>query len=320
MTIDRPVLAGLLAALAAALVASGWQLASRHGLTASALGPLDLAVLRYGIPALLLAPLWRAQQRGGPAVPRATPLLLVAGGGLPFGLLVLAGARWAPASHMGIFMAGSLPLFTALGARLAHGQRIGGARLFGLALIALGIALFGAHGFRGGAQAWRGDLLFLAAAALWAVHSLAFARCGLTAWQGAALVNGWSAVLLLPLWAAAGAPRLFGAPWSALALQAVAQGLVAGLLGLVVYLAAVARLGAARASLSAALVPVLTTFGAAAWMREPVTGAALLALALVVPGIALASGALPRAGPPRALTALRRAGAARSRRRRPPAA
>jgi drug/metabolite transporter (DMT)-like permease len=55
---------------------------------------------------------------------------------------------------------------------------------------------------------------------------------------------------------------------------------------------AVARLGAARASLSAALVPVLTTLGAAWWMNEPVTGAVLLALALVVPGVVLASGAV----------------------------
>jgi drug/metabolite transporter (DMT)-like permease len=65
-------------------------------------------------------------------------------------------------------------------------------------------------------------------------------------------------------------------------------------LGLVVYMVAVARLGAPRASLSAALVPMLTTLGAAAWMNEPITGAVLLALALVVPGIVLASGAVWR--------------------------
>jgi drug/metabolite transporter (DMT)-like permease len=224
--------------------------------------------------------------------------LLVIGGGLPFGLLVLAGAQWAPASHMGIFMAGSLPLFTAIGARLQGGQeghmghKIGGMRLLGLGCIALGMALFAAGSFRSGSLDWRGDLLFLAAAMLWAAHSLAFARCGLTPWQGAAFVNGWSALLLLPLVAIAGAPRLLSAPWADIALQAAGQGVGAGLLGLVVYMVAVARLGAARASLSAALVPVLTTLGAAWWMNEPVTGAVLLALALVVPGVVLASGAV----------------------------
>ncbi|MET3382857.1 DMT family transporter [Variovorax paradoxus] len=288
---DRNLSAGLLAALAAAFIGSAWQLVSRHGVTTT-LGPMELALMRYGIPALLLWPLWFGSKR---IAPKASPLvlaLLVIGGGLPFGLLVLAGAQWAPASHMGIFMAGSLPLFTAIGAWLHKRQKVEGLRLVGLACIAIGMALFAAGSFRGGSLDWRGDLLFLAAAMLWAVHSLAFAHCGLTPWQGAAFVNGWSALMLLPVMLIAGAPRLLSAPWPDVALQATTQGVGAGVLGLVVYMMAVARLGAPRASLSAALVPVLTTLGAAAWMNEPITGAVLLALALVVPGIVLASGAV----------------------------
>ena len=287
---DRNLFAGLLAALAAAVIGSAWQLVSRHGVTTT-LGPMELALMRYGIPALLLAPLWFGKKRRiAPKASRVALVLLVAGGGLPFGLLVLAGAQWAPASHMGIFMAGSLPLFTAIGAWLHKGQKVEGIRLAGLACIAIGMALFAAGSFRGGSLDWRGDLLFLTAAMLWAVHSLAFAHCRLTPWQGAAFVNGWSALLLLPVLSTVGAPRLLSAPWPDVALQAATQGVVAGLLGLVVYMAAVVRLGAPRASLSAALVPVLTTLGAAACMNEPVTGAVLLALALVVPGIVLASG------------------------------
>lgn len=299
---DRTLSTGLLAALAAALVGSAWQLVSRHGVTTT-LGPMELALMRYGIPALLLAPLWFGIRRIAPKAPRLARVLLVAGGGLPFGLLVLAGAQWAPASHMGIFMAGSLPLFTALGAWLHKGQKVGGIRLLGLGCIALGMALFAAGSFSGGSLDWRGDLLFLAAAMLWAMHSLAFAHCGLTPWQGAAFVNGWSALLLLPVLALAGAPRLLTAPWADVALQATAQGVVAGLLGLVVYMVAVARLGASRASLSAAAVPVLTTLGAAYWMGEPITGAVLAALALVVPGIVLASGAV-RVGAKRSLPSM----------------
>ncbi|MBN8752638.1 MULTISPECIES: DMT family transporter [Variovorax] len=282
---------GVLAALAAALIGSAWQLASRHGVTTT-LGPMELVLLRYGIPALLLAPLWLGKGLIPPKAPRLALVLLVIGGGLPFGLLVLAGARWAPASHMGILMASSLPLFTAIGAWLHKRQKVGGIRLLGLGCIAAGIALFAAESFRGGSLDWRGNLLFLAAAVLWTVHSLAFAHCGFTPWQGAAFVNGWSSLLLLPLLVTVGAPRLLTAPWTDVALQAAMQGVVAGLLGLVAYLLAVERLGAARASLSAALVPVLTTLGAAAWMNEPITNEVLLALSLVVPGIVLASGAV----------------------------
>ena len=286
---DRNLPIGLFAVLAAALVGSAWQLISRHGVTTT-LGPLDIALLRYGIPALLLCPFLFGQHRVVAKAPRMALALLVIGGGLPFGLLVLAGAQWAPASHMGIFMAGSLPLFTAIGARIHKGEKVQGVRLAGLCCIAIGMALFAVGSFQPGSLSWRGDLLFLAAAMLWAVYSLAFGHCGLTPWQGAAFVNGWSTLLLLPLLWFTGTPRLLGAPWPDVALQAVGQGVVAGVLGLVAYAAAISHLGAARASLSAAAVPVLTTLGAASFMGEPITAAVLLALTLVVPGIVLASG------------------------------
>ena len=280
---------GLLAALAAALIGSGWQIVSRHGVTTS-LGPVELAVLRYGVPALVLMPLWC--RRGG--LPSGLPVgrlaLLVLGGGLPFGLVVLAGAQWAPAAHMGIFMAGCMPLFVNLGGRLVHGERLGGARALGLLLMALGVAVLGLGVWRGGLGAWRGDLLFVLAAVLWAAYTLAFRGCGLSAWQGAALVNLGSAVLLLPVLLVWGAPRLLSAPWADVALQALGQGVVAGLLGLVAYTVAITRLGAGRAALSAALVPVFTALGAAGLLGEAPEPGAWVALALVVPGVVLASG------------------------------
>ncbi|MDP9892674.1 drug/metabolite transporter (DMT)-like permease [Variovorax boronicumulans] len=286
---DRNLPIGFFAALAAALVGSAWQLISRHGVTTT-LGPLDIALLRYGIPALLLCPFLFGKAPSSPKAPRMALVLLVLGGGLPFGLLVLAGAQWAPASHMGVFLAGSLPLFTAMGARIHKREKVQGLRLIGLCCIALGMALFAVGSFRPGSLIWQGDLLFLAAAMLWAVYSLAFGHCGLTPWQGAAFVNGWSTLLLLPLLWFTGMPRLLGAPWPDVALQAVGQGVVAGTLGLVIYAVAISHLGAARASLSAAAVPVLTTLGAAFFMGEPITAAVVMALALVVPGIVLASG------------------------------
>ncbi|WP_082608112.1 DMT family transporter [Acidovorax sp. Root219] len=282
---------GWLAALAAALIGSGWQLASRHGVTTT-LGPVELAVLRYAIPALVLAPLW-LRRCGWPAgLSYRRCALLVLCGGLPFGLVVLAGARWAPAAHMGIFVAGSLPVFTALGGWLVSGERPAPSRLLGLALIVAGMAAFGAAGWRTVEGAWRGDLLFLLAALLWSVYTLAFRSSGLTPWQGAAVVNLGSALLLLPVLLVAGAPRLLSAPWSDVAWQALGQGVAAGLLGLAVYSVAIARLGPARAALSAALVPLLTAAGGAWLLAEPVSGALLTAVLLVVPGLALGSGAL----------------------------
>ena len=278
---------GVLAALSAALIGSVWQLASRHGVTTS-LGPLELAVLRYGIPAIVLLPLLCKAGFLPQTLPWPQLLLLVATGGLPFGWIVTQGAQWAPAAHIGVFTSGSVPLFTALGGWLLTGQALGRWRVVGLALILTGLAAFGLADIAILGSTWRGDALFMIAAMLWAVHSLAFQRSGLSPWHGVALFNFWSAVLLIPVVAVFGAPKLMTAPWPEVAFQALGQGVLAGLLGLVTYMAAIARLGAARASLLAALVPLLTALGAAALLNEPLSASKLVAIALVMCGVALA--------------------------------
>lgn len=292
---NRNLVIGLLAALAAALIGSGWQIASRHGVTTT-LGPLEIAVLRYGVPAVVLLPLLFQTGLLPTGLPRRRLVLLVLGGGLPFGLLVLAGVQWAPAAHMGVFGGGSVPLFTALGARLAYGERISGLRQAGLLLIVGGMAVFGASSLADAAQTWRGDLLFILAAMVWAIYTLAFRNSSLTPWQGAAVINAWSSLLLLPVLLVVGVPKLLTAPWADVAWQAMGQGVAAGLLGLVTYMIAIARLGAARASLSAAVVPLSTALGAAWLLGEPLGAGTLVASALVACGVALASGALGRRG------------------------
>jgi drug/metabolite transporter (DMT)-like permease len=280
---------GFLAALAAALTGAIWQITTRYGVTTT-LGPVEVAVMRYCVPGVILLPLlWRLRfWPRGVSLPHG--LLLIAGGGLGFGLMVLAGASYAPAAHMGIFMAGTLPVFTGLAMHLFFGDRLTPVRWVGLALVVGGVACLGFSSWVGARDgSWRGDVLFLLAAMVWAAYTIAFRRSGLSAWQGAAFVNGWSAVLLLPVIFIFGAPRLLTAPWQDVALQAAGQGVIAGLMGLVAFSIAVEKLGAARASLSAAAVPVLTTVGAAVVLGESITLGTALAIGLVVPGIALAS-------------------------------
>lgn len=259
---------------------------------ATSLGAMELACLRYGVPALVLLPLLLKVGLLPRQLPKTTLALLVLGGGLPFGLVVLGGAQWAPAAHIGMFLTGSMPLFTALMAWAVLGDRVTGIRLAGLLMILAGLLVFGAASLGQLAQTWRGDLMFLLAAVLWAVYTLAFRKSGLSPWAGAALVNAWSALLLLPLAWYVSVPKFATAPWQDILIQAAGQGVMAGLLGLVTYMAAIARLGAARASLSGALVPLLTGLGGAWVLNEPLSGSSLAAIALTMVGVALGSGAL----------------------------
>ncbi len=294
---SNPLITGALAAVAAALLGVAWQLLTRHGVTTT-LGPLDLAWLRYGIPALVLLPLLRRVGLRPAGMPAWRLAVMVAGGGLPFGLLVLGGAQFAPAAHMGVFMAGTIPVFTAVACLVLLGERVTPVRWLGLALICIGVGWLGASVFSQGLSTWRGDLLFILAALAWTAYTLAFRGCGLSPWQAAAVINGWSCLgllLLLPLaWAHGGTPRLFTAPWQDVAVQALGQGVLAGLMGIIAYMAAVSRLGSARAALSSALVPPFTALGAAWLLGEPAGAQTWVAVAHVAAGIVLASGAVRR--------------------------
>jgi drug/metabolite transporter (DMT)-like permease len=290
-------LVGLLFGLASALIGGAWQVVTRHA-TTTTIAPADLALLRYCIPALVLLPLlWRVGLLPR-AVPRRLLFWMVLGAGLPFGLVAMTGTQFAPSAHMGVLMAGASPVIAALLAWLLWRDRPDGWRGAGLLLMAAGVALLGSKSLLGfGGGTWRGDALFLLAATLWAGYTLSFRRAGLTPWQGAAVVNAWSALLLLPwlLWhAAAGGAELslLSAPARDVAWQALWQGVLAGLLGLWTFSVAIARLGAARAAAFGALVPVISALAGWWWLGDGLNAADVAAVTAAVLGVALASGAV----------------------------
>ena len=291
---NKSTLLGILAAVAASVIGSAWQIASRHAVTTS-LAPLDLAFLRYCIPTLILLPLVIKTGLFPVNLSRLKLLFLVAGGGLPFVLIGLTGARFAPVAHMGILLAAVMPVFTAGLAWAIYKDKIAPVRLLGFALIGFGVVVIGQRALATMAPATLvGDALFLLAAALWAAYSIAFRSSGLTPWQGVAVVNAWSAILVVPLYFAFGQNRLLEVPVADLLLQTVMQGVVAGVLGLFVYSLAINHLGAAPAAAFAGLVPVLSTVGGAVFLNEALTAGTLLAAGLAAIGVVLASGLLAR--------------------------
>lgn len=76
-TPDRlETLAGLLAGLTAALIWAGWIVATRQASAAAygvALTPVDVGILRFGAPALLLAPFWLSAPGRGDIAGRGAP-------------------------------------------------------------------------------------------------------------------------------------------------------------------------------------------------------------------------------------------------------
>lgn len=293
----RNLLLGLGAGLATALIWGGWVVTTRLGVTTS-LAPADVCFLRYLIPALVLAPVLRRRGLAWDRLGLGGSLLLAAGAGAPFFLVSSAGMRFAPAAHVGALLPDTMPLFVALFSVLFLGEQLGRRRLAGFALILLGVAAIGGIGLITDAAsgAWRGHLLFLTAAAMWAGFTLALRRAGLDAWHAAALVSSYSLVGFAPIYLLALEPRLLVVPWPEVALQAGIQGVLSGLVGLATYGIAVARLGASRAAAIGALTPVIATLIAIPVLGEIPNLPTVIGIAGVSLGVVLASGTFRRSG------------------------
>lgn len=289
-------LTGSAAALVTVVIWSGWIIATRFAGETST-GPVAIGLLRYGPPAILLAPVWC---RCG-LLPRRCPwwiiLLMVSGSGAPFLLLAAAAMQVAPAAQVGVLLPGTMPLWAALIGSLLGVSQFSRGQRFGYLLIALGIVLMlvvtATTPSSGTLQVtrhpiWWGQVLLLLAAASWAVYSHAFKRSGLTPLQGAAVVAAWSFLIHLLLAACFGA-GLENVSVHQLFLQLGVQGILSGLLAIFSYGFAIATLGAARASTFSALAPVLATIGGAVLLGEHPPASDLISIALVTIGVALAS-------------------------------
>jgi len=282
---------GAAAALTATAVWGSWIVITRFGVTTT-ITPHDAAFLRFAIPAAILCPVLLREGLALRRIGMGKTALMVAGSGLPFFLVSSSGMQFAPAAHAGALLPGAMPLFVALLASVFERERFGGWRSAGLALIVAGIVAIGGYNLLLGAPGqWRGHLLFLTGAFLWAIYTLAFRRAGIGAWHAAALINFYSVIAFAPIYLLTGS-HLPQTPWPELVLQGVSQGLLSGVVALFAYGAAVRRLGAARAAVFISLTPVVAALLAIPALGEWPDATTAFGIATVSLGVALASGAI----------------------------
>ncbi|SAI35740.1 Predicted permease%2C DMT superfamily [Bordetella ansorpii] len=278
---------GVLCAMAAVLLFSGFTLVSRMGLTTTALTLPDLAILRFAVAGLLLLPLLLRYRLSGLRLRQAA--LLAFSGGLGFALFAYLGFRLAPASHGGVLLHGTIPLFTFLLLRAALGLRAGRQRLAGLALIVAGVVAISWDSFTGAEpRQYLGDVALLLAAVCWAAYGLLAQRFCITPLRAAAIVAPGSLACFLPLYLMLPGTQMALAAWPDIVFQALFQGVLVGVVALLVYTRAVAVLGAQTTALFTAAVPCLTTLGALALLEELPSAAAWAGVVLVTAGMAVA--------------------------------
>jgi len=286
----RPV-TGFACGILAALIWGVQAVVSRQSV-ADGLSAADVTILRFVAASLVLLPFALKRLKPFPvgALGWKRALILTALIGPSYSLILVGGAHFAPALHSSVISPGLIPVCTAALAFFVLGERAGPARIAGLGIIVLGIAVFSFEALANTPMregAWVGDLLFVAIALLWSAFGLLARRWG----AGAIEVTMATCLLslpLLPLLALVQPVNLLQVPLAAVTLQALYQGVLVGAGALFLYTQAVAVLGAARAALFLPLVPVVTALASTALLGERATGLEIAGMALAVAGMVVA--------------------------------
>ncbi|MCS3803266.1 drug/metabolite transporter (DMT)-like permease [Chromobacterium alkanivorans] len=277
---------GYLAAFGAVAIWTGFNIVSRIA-GKSALAGTDMLALRVGVAALILL-LCGGLPSG--ALRDARLWLLTLLGGLGVSLFAYSGFKYAPAAHGGLLLPGMQPFLVALFAWWLTGERLRRHKLPGYALIGAGLALSAAPLFAGaGGDAWIGDLLLLLASLSWAAFGVLARRWAYPAWPLTRAITIMAAMIYLPIYLLWLPKHLAAAPWPALLFQAAYQGGAAAIVAMLLYLRAIAALGAVRVGMLFALIPVLAGLLAVPLLDEPLTGYLAAGLVCVSLGAWLAA-------------------------------
>lgn len=252
--------------------------------------PFTIAAIRFGVASVLLyawakltsRPLSRVE-RGDWGIIAGLGLTAIAG----YNWLFLTGLTLAPASDGAIIVPGLAPVFTAVIAGAVLHERLGVRGFIGLIVAAFG--LFLVVNPTGGTTEHRllGDLLFIAGAALWGVYSVIarIASRRFNAVSASLYGTAFGTIVLIPAaLLEGGAASIATAPLDALV--GIAYLTVFGTVLAFVFLnLGVARIGAARASAFALLVPIVGVLSSVALLGEKLGPLTLVGGAVVLVGL-----------------------------------
>ncbi|WP_431045421.1 DMT family transporter [Streptomyces sp. P1-3] len=285
-----PTTAGMVALGLTVAVWAAFALSAR-ALDSSTLLPADAALLRFGVPLLVLAPaLWR-RRRQLAAVRPAAAAKIIGGAGVPFFLAAMYGGSLTSAAFVGSLIPGMVPLFVSALMVLAGQAAPRGTQAAGLVLIPLGVlALVWPYTFPLDKDVLVGSGFLLLASGLWALYTVGLREVGLDPVGSIGLLCLPSfAVLVLLVLTGVLPTNLTHAAGGDIALFLVVQGLGVGLCAGLLYAFAIRRLGAQRSSVVGSLSPVAASLLAIPLLDESPNLAVLVGVPLITAGVVLAN-------------------------------
>ncbi len=279
------VVCGLSAALFWALGFAG----TRHGLKIG-FTPVDLLVHRYVWSGIAFLPLvLRAGVSDLCGIGWSRGLVLMVLGGPVMSLISYTGFLFVPLGHGSVIQPSCATLGGLMFAALFLKERISASRLAGAIVIVGGLGVIGAESIGHiGIDGVQGDLIFVLTGLMFAGFGALLRHWRVSAVSAALVINVLS-LLLLPAYALTGGPaRIMAIGLTENAIQALAQGVLAGPAALYLFAVSVQRLGVARAAVFPACVPALTLLTGWLLLGEPPTALQAAGLVVVLCGFYLA--------------------------------
>jgi drug/metabolite transporter (DMT)-like permease len=226
-------------------------------------------------------------------LPLRTTVLVGVFGGVLYGMLAYSGFVFAPAAHASVLMPGSLPLWTALLAAVVLHDHITPSRAVGLALIVVGDLLVGGSSLLhalDGSGVWRGDVLFVLAAMVWASYSVLVRHHALNAVRATIAITAFAFVTYVPIYTALlllqWVPgRVLQAPLYDVGFQMFFQGVGSVVISGITFTKMIQHFGPVRSTMMTAVVPGLSALAAVVVLGEPLHWNLIAGLVLVTIGI-----------------------------------
>lgn len=251
---------GYVYGLLAATIWGSWMVVTRLGVT-TGLSEADIIVLRFGIAGIILLPIVfrHGLLVGGANRNILCSMVLATGAGVPYVLLFAKGLSCAPTAH-GILTPAFVPIFTMLLSLVFLKVKPSISQLGGTILSIVGAVLLIMENdnYRNG-DLILAHLMFIGAAACWAVYTVASKVWKVEPLHGVAIVAVLSSVIYLPYYFSFHGNTIFHVPLFTLGFQALMQGVLVSIVALIAYSKTVQILGTMRAALFPILMPVIAT-------------------------------------------------------------
>lgn len=286
---------GLGATLSWALYNVGTAIGRADGFSSA-----DLAMLRYGVAALVLMPFLLPRLAIARAIGWRRLLLLTLMIGPPFALFINAGYGIAPLSHAVVISPGVTMLVANALALMVDRRAMPLNRRIGMALLVAGLIAIAADQPDTPPQSdlpvWLGDLCFVVSGTLWGIFTWLVGRWRLPPVETTAAISILAALVFLPI-------HVFGfgvtsMPAELWLEQAVYQGVLGGALAIVAFAGAVMRLGTGTAALFPALLPPAAILAGVVIAGTVPSPMAVSGIALATSGLAVSLDLRRRARPP----------------------